>query len=102
VGGFFKWVIIMVKHINSGFSEVIKDKTAFTSEQYVMASSNPLWVGVTGAGPVYIEVKGTDDVWRTYPELTFSGTTAQLVTVKKGLVRFRFAASAATTLEFSA
>lgn len=91
----------MNKYIRSGISEVIKDKTAFTSEPYVMSSNDPIWVGVTGAGPVYIEVKGEDGVWRTYPELTFSGTTAQLVTLKKGLVRFRFAASAATTLEFS-
>lgn len=92
----------MVKHLSVGFSEVIKDKTVFTSDEYMVVSGTPLWIGVTGAGPVYIEVKGVDGVWRTYPELAFSSTTAQLVHIKRGLIRFRFDAAAATTLEISA
>lgn len=96
----------MATHIRSGFSAIFNDKTAFTSEEYYLNdSASPalgLWVGVTGAGPVYIDVKGSDGVWRTYPELTFAATTAQLVNVKRGFVRFRFAAAAATTLEVSA
>ena len=92
--------------IRPGFSAIYKDKTAFTSEEiFVESQTSPalgLWVGVTGAGPVYIDIKGGDGVWRTYPELTFTTTTAQLINLKRGWVRFRFAAAAATTLEVSA
>lgn len=96
----------MATQIKPGFSDIFKDKTTFTSEEhYLDSQTSPalgLWVGVTGAGPVYIEVKGNDGVWRTYPELTFKATTAQLINLKRGWVRFRFAAEAATTLEVSA
>ena len=92
--------------IRPGFSAIYNDKTAFTSEEiFVESQTSPalgLWVGVTGAGPVYVDIKGNDDVWRTYPELTFTTTTAQLINLKRGWVRFRFAAAAATTLEVSA
>ena len=92
--------------IRPGFSAIYKDKTAFTSEEiFVESQTSPalgLWVGITGAGPVYIDIKGSDGVWRTYPELTFTTTTAQLINLKRGWVRFRFAAAAATTLEVSA
>ena len=96
----------MATPIRPGFNAIFNNKTAFTSEEYYLESQNSpalgLWIGVTGAGPVYIEVKGNDGVWRTYPELTFTSTTAQLINLKRGWVRFRFAAEAATTLEVSA
>lgn len=96
----------MATHIRPGFSAIFNGKTTFTSEEYYLDSQTSpalgLWVGVTGAGPVYVDVKGNDGVWRTYPELTFTTTTAQLINVKRGWVRFRFAAAAATTLEVSA
>lgn len=92
--------------IKPGFNAIFNDKTAFTSEEYYLESQTSpalgLWIGVTGAGPVYVDIKGNDDVWRTYPELTFTTTTAQLINLKRGYVRFRFAAAAATTLEVSA
>ena len=96
----------MATPIRPGFNAIFNDKTTFTSEEhYLDSQTSPalgLWVGVTGAGPVYIDVKGSDGVWRTYPELTFTATTAQLINLKRGWVRFRFAAAAATTLEVSA
>ena len=96
----------MATHIRPGFSAIFNNKTTFTSEEYYPDSQTSpalgLWVGVTGAGPVYVDVKGNDGVWRTYPELTFTTTTAQLINVKRGWVRFCFAAAAATTLEVSA
>ena len=96
----------MAKYIKPGFNAIFNDKTTFTSEEYYLDNQSfpalGLWVGVTGAGPVYVDLKGNDGVWRTYPELTFTTTTARLINVKRGWVRFRFAAAAATTLEVSA
>ena len=92
--------------IRPGFSAIYNDKTAFTSEEiFVESQTSPalgLWVGITGAGPVYIDIKGIDGVWITYHDLTFTTTSAQLINLKRGWVRFRFAAAAATTLEVSA
>ena len=96
----------MTTMIRPGFNAIFNDKTAFTSEEYYVENqASPalgLWIGVTGAGPVYVDIKGNDDVWRTYPELTFTATTAQLINLKRGWVRFRFVAAVATTLEVSA
>lgn len=96
----------MATPIRPGFNAIFNDKTAFTSEEYYLESQNSpalgLWIGVTGAGPVYVDIKGNDGVWRTYPELTFTATTAQLINLKRGYIRFRFDAAAATTLEVSA
>lgn len=96
----------MATPIRPGFNAIFNDKTVFTSEEYYLESQNSpalgLWIGVTGAGPVYVDIKGNDDVWRTYPELTFTATTAQIINLKRGYIRFRFAAAAATTLEVSA
>ncbi|MEG0346521.1 MAG: hypothetical protein RR605_00565 [Acinetobacter sp.] len=96
----------MATPIRPGFNAIFNDKTTFTSEEYYLESQNSpalgLWIGVTGAGPVYVDIKGNDDVWRTYPELTFTATTAQLINLKRGHIRFRFNAAAATTLEVSA
>ena len=96
----------MATPIRPGFNAIFKDKTVFTSEEYYLESQNSpalgLWIGVTGAGPVYVDIKGNDGVWRTYPELTFTATTAQIINLKRGYIRFRFGAAAATTLEVSA
>ena len=52
--------------IRPGFSAIYNDKTAFTSEEiFVESQTSPalgLWVGITGAGPVYIDIKGSDGV----------------------------------------
>lgn len=87
------------------FSEIFKDKTAYTSPEYSMPTSGgpfaEMWVAVTGNGPVYIDLKGEDGVWRTFPECTFTGTTAQRIAVRRGRFRVRIAASVATTVEIS-
>lgn len=83
--------------------EIFKDKTAFTSDPYDMPTDGgafaELWVAVTGAGPVYIDVLGKDNVWRAYPETTFTATGANRVSVKRGKFRVRVAAAVATTVE---
>lgn len=90
----------------SQIKQIFKDKTAFTSPEFQCPTGDQphadLWVGVTGNGPVYIDVKGADGTWRTYPELTFTTTTAQVVTIKRGRFRVRIAAAVATTVEVSA
>ena len=94
-----------MKLIRQGFSEVFADKTAFTSEEYNIPSALPfinLWVGFIGNGPAYIDVKGKDGTWRTYPELTFTESAAKIIEMRPGIIRFRFAATAASTMEVSA
>ena len=82
-----------------------KDKTAFTSPEYSFGgppgAPAEVWIGVTGDGPVYIDVKCEDGEYRTYPELTFETTTAQRVAVKRGRFRLRVNAAAPTTVELS-
>lgn len=85
---------------------IFKDKTAFTSGAYDMPTSGQVsadaYITVTGPGPVYIEQLEEDGVWRSFPESTFSGPTAQLVSIKRGRFRVRIDASAATTVEIVA
>ena len=83
---------------------LFKDKTTFTSDPLSFpangAKFNDLWIGVTGAGPAYIDLLDAEDgTWRTYPELTFSGTTGQLLTLPRGTFRVRVAAASATTVK---
>lgn len=94
-----------MERIRQGFAEVFANKTNFVSDEFYVPQSSQfinLWIGFTGNGPAYIEVKGKDGTWRTYPELTFTESAAKIVEMRPGIIRFRFAATAASTMEVSA
>ncbi|HEY6612753.1 MAG TPA: hypothetical protein VIZ86_16690 [Pseudomonas sp.] len=87
----------------TAINEIFVNKTAFESPEFSMpVGGSPhadMWVGVTGPGPVYIDVLGKDGVWRTYPEFTINGPSAQLLNVKRGRFKVRVAAATPTTVE---
>jgi hypothetical protein len=62
------------------------NETSFTSSAYHNKRANAvdLYLTVTGPGPVAIEQLGEDDTWRSFPETTFDGPIAQIVTVRPG------------------
>ena len=86
-------------------SKTLVNVKNFTSEPFTMQTTDKpyseVWLGITGSGPVYVDVFCSDNVWRTYPELTFTADTAQLITIKSGKFRIRVGATA-TTVEICA
>lgn len=79
------------------------DKTTFTGPSLDATSQSPdqLYLTITGPGPVAVEQRGEDGVWRSFPQTTFSGTQAQIVTIRRGMYRIVITAAAATTVEVS-
>ena len=65
------------------------NKTNFTSEpinnnKEVIVEK---YLIIDGPGPVSIEQLGSDDVWRTVPELVFEESQAQIFSIKRGYWR---------------
>lgn len=79
---------------------LIPDKTQFTSDpiplQYQFATE--AYITITGPGPVYLELREEDGVWRRFPELSFYGPTAQRADLPRGEFRVVVEASAPTTV----
>lgn len=72
-----------------GVEMIYPDKTVFTSDPFSieLCPRAEVMVTVFGPGPVAIEVLQDDDVWRQFPELTFKGSTAQILTLFPGEYR---------------
>lgn len=68
---------------------IYPDKTDFTSDPFAIEMQPRLevMVTVTGPGPVAIEMLQQDSVWRSFPETTFGGSTAQILTLLRGKYR---------------
>lgn len=78
-----------------------KDKTAFTSQPIKIDFSpiTEVYLTVTGPGPVALEQLEEDGIWRSFPETTFYGPTAQRVSLKRGQFRVAVTATEPTTVE---
>lgn len=65
---------------------LFENQTSFTSDAFInrLEDMTDLYLAVDGPGPVAIEQEGEDGVWRAFPETTFDGPTAQIVTIKRG------------------
>lgn len=68
---------------------LFKDQTNFTSEpiNFRDQGMKDIFVGVTGPGPVALELQCDDGVWRSYPETRFSAEAARIVSLPMGLWR---------------
>lgn len=68
---------------------LIKDQSNFTSEEIPLRDFGlrDVFVGVTGPGPVAIQVKGEDGTFRAYPEATLNGPVAAILTLPQGAFR---------------
>lgn len=68
---------------------IISEQSSFTSAPISVPyrALNDVYLSVTGPGPVAIEMLEEDGQWRSFPETTFDGPTAQIVTVKQGSFR---------------
>lgn len=79
---------------------IMKDKTAFTSDPFLNdILAKKAIVLVSGTGECKIEHKGADDIFRSYPNLTFTGPIAQDVILPEGEFRVVITAGSATTVE---
>ena len=80
---------------------IFVNQTSFTSPAFRLDDRllKEVFVGITGPGPVSIEQLGEDLVWRSYPESTLSGPTAQIVTLRAGSWRVVISAATPTTVE---
>lgn len=65
---------------------IFENESSFTSPAYINKFEDlaEVYLAVDGPGPVAIEQEGEDGVWRAFPETTFDGPTAQIVTIKRG------------------
>ena len=65
---------------------IFENKTSFTSSEFVNTQSQitEKYLVIDGPGPVAIEQKGEDGVWRSVPELTFTGSQAIIFSIKAG------------------
>lgn len=77
---------------------LFKDKTAFTSDPITLRYRTVVeaYVTVTGVATVVIEQLEEDGVWRSFPETTFVGPTAQRVDLKRGDCRVKVTSGTAT------
>lgn len=72
---------------------IFADKTAFTSPAFSAFEAGhgcvarDVYLTVTGPGPVELQMQQEDGQWRAFPETTFNGPTAQIVSVPGGLLR---------------
>lgn len=78
-----------------------KDKTTFTSDAIPLQyqAITEAYITITGPGPVALEQLEEDGIWRSFPETTFYGPTAQVVTLKRGQFRVAVTATEPTTVE---
>ena len=64
------------------------NQTNFTSSPIQLSSERPeISLFVFGPGPVSIERLCEDAVWRAYPELQFTGSTARVLTLRNATYR---------------
>lgn len=70
---------------------IIKDQSNYTSDPIPFREDGmrKVFVGVTGPGPVALELLCEDNQWRSYPETTFAGPTAKVVTLPSGQWRVK-------------
>lgn len=70
---------------------IIKEQNNFTSDPIPFRDDGlrKVFIGVTGPGPVALELLCDDKVWRSYPETTFTGPVAKVVTLPSGSWRVK-------------
>lgn len=80
---------------------IFSDKTGFLSPEFNIGNEAIVeaHVTITGPGPVYIEQKGEDGVWRTFPEMTFTESAAYIMSLRGAPTRIYI--DGVTTVEFN-
>lgn len=80
---------------------IFVNKSAFTSEVFNIGLGAFLdcYLAISGSGTVTIEQLGGDGVWRSYPETTFTGSGAYIVSLRGADTRIKITDS--TTVEFT-
>lgn len=80
---------------------IFSNKTGFLSPEFNIGNEAIVEarVSITGPGPVVIEQQSEDNVWRTFPDLTFTETGAYIVFLKGA--KTRISITGATTVEFN-
>jgi len=79
---------------------IFKNQTSFTSLDLGPAFDGTLQVHITGPGPVAIEFKGEDGIYRSFPESTFEGPKAVLVNVPPVFYRVKITGGPTTVEVF--
>lgn len=82
--------------------DIIKNKsTGYTSTAFKITQNAyaEVYVQVTGVCSVAIESLSTDGTWRSFPETTLTGPTAQVVCVPQGDFRVKVLSGTATAVE---
>lgn len=78
---------------------IFPNKTTFTSDAITVANfQRDAVLTITGPGPVAVEMLQEDGVWRSFPETTFTGPAAKVLTLPAGSIRIAIAAATATTV----
>lgn len=65
---------------------LIVNQTSFTSDPVPVSVNGllDLHISITGPGPVAIEQKDEGGTYRSYPETTFTGPAAKVLTIGRG------------------